>query len=119
MMDLPELIVLDVGHGNCAVLRDTNAVIVIDCPPPGTILVETLEVLDINVIDHILISHADIDHTGGLPSLLSKIHARNVHINPDASKRAPRWLESRTSIALANKSGTELHRAMLTDASRE
>ena len=68
MMDLPELIVLDVGHGNCAVLRDREAVTVIDCPPPATTLVETLEVLDINIIDQILISHADIDHAGGLPS---------------------------------------------------
>ncbi len=38
MMDLPELIVLDVGHGNCAILLDTKAVTVIDCPPAITLL---------------------------------------------------------------------------------
>lgn len=119
MMDLPELIVLDVGHGNCAVLRDTDAVIVIDCPPPATTLVETLEVLDINVIDHILISHADIDHAGGLPTLLSKICVRNVHINPDASKRGPRWVEIRTALALHNKLGTKVHRVLGTEVSKE
>lgn len=118
-MDLPELIVLDVGHGNCAVLRDTDAVTVIDCPPPATTLVETLEVLDINVIDHILISHADMDHAGGLPTLLSKIRVRNVHINPDASKRGPRWVEIREALNLHNKLGTKVHRALGAEVSKE
>jgi len=118
MMDLPELIVLDVGHGNCAVLRDTEAVTIIDCPPTTT-LIETLEVLDINVIDHILISHADIDHAGGLPTLLGKIRVRNVYINPDASKRGPRWKEIREALALHNKSGTKVHRALGAEISKE
>ena len=118
MMDLPELIVLDVGHGNCAVLRDTEAVTVIDCPPTTT-LIETLEVLGINVIDHILISHADIDHVGGLPTLLGKIRVRNVYINPDASKRGTRWAEIRAALALHNKLGTKIHRALGAEVSKE
>jgi beta-lactamase superfamily II metal-dependent hydrolase len=119
MMDLPELVVLDVGHGNCAVLRDTEAVTVIDCPPPATTLVETLEVLDINIIDHILISHADIDHAGGLPTLLGKIRVNNVYINPDASKRGPRWAEIRTALAVHNKLGTKVHRVLGAEVSKE
>jgi competence protein ComEC len=118
MMDLPELMVLDVGHGNCAVLRDTKAVTVIDCPPTTT-LIETLEVLDISVIDHILISHADIDHAGGLLTLLDKVRVRNVYINPDASKRGPRWVEIRTALALHNKSGTKVHRALGAEVSKQ
>jgi len=31
MMDLSELIILDVGHGNCSVLLDPEGVVVIDC----------------------------------------------------------------------------------------
>jgi hypothetical protein len=38
MMDLPELIILDVGHGNSAVLRDGASVVVIDCAPGSTLL---------------------------------------------------------------------------------
>ena len=49
MMDLPELIILDVGHGNCAILLDTKAVTVIDCPPAITLL-DTLERLGIRTI---------------------------------------------------------------------
>ena len=119
MMDLPELIVLDVGHGNCAVLRDTDAVIVIDCPWPGTTLVQTLEALDINEIDHMFISHADVDHAGGLPTLLKKIHIHHVHINPDASKRGQRWEEIRTALAEHKKLGLKVHRALGTEVSKE
>ncbi|HZS75398.1 MAG TPA: MBL fold metallo-hydrolase [Ktedonobacteraceae bacterium] len=118
MMDLPELIVLDVGHGNCAILRDTEAITVIDCPPTTT-LVETLEALDISAIDHVLISHADIDHAGGLPTLLGKIHVRNVYINPDASKRGTRWAEIRTALAFYNKAGTKVHRALGAEISKQ
>lgn len=101
MMDSPELIILDVGHGNCALIRDVNNVMVIDCPPGGT-LAETLEHLSIKEILHILISHSDADHIAGMIDLLSneniKIH--NVHINPDAIKKSAIWLDLR--IALKN-----------------
>jgi competence protein ComEC len=99
MMDSPELIILDVGHGNCALIRDANDVIVIDCPPGGT-LAETLEHLSIKEILHILISHSDADHIGGMIDLLSnediKIH--NVHINPDAIKKSAIWLDLRIAL---------------------
>ncbi|MHC0068118.1 ComEC/Rec2 family competence protein [Nostoc sp. UIC 10890] len=99
MMDSPELIILDVGHGNCALIRDANDVIVIDCPPGGT-LAETLEYLSIKEILHILISHSDADHIGGMIDLLSneyiKIH--NVHINPDAIKKSAIWLDFRIAL---------------------
>ncbi len=85
MMRLPELIILDVGHGNCAILQDSNAVTVIDCPQ-RSMLVDTLERLGIETIDHILISHSDLDHAGGLTTLLDEITVRNVYINPDANK---------------------------------
>jgi beta-lactamase superfamily II metal-dependent hydrolase len=99
MMDSPELIILDVGHGNCALIRDVNDVIIIDCPHGGT-LAETLEHLSIKEILHILISHSDADHIGGIIDLLSnediKIH--NVHLNPDAIKKSEIWLDLRVAL---------------------
>ncbi len=99
MMDSPELIILDVGHGNCALIRDTNDVIVIDCPPGGT-LAETLEHLSIKEILHILISHSDADHIGGMIDLLAneEIKIHNVHINPDAIKSSDIWLYLRSAL---------------------
>ncbi|UNU22098.1 MBL fold metallo-hydrolase [Microcoleus vaginatus PCC 9802] len=91
-MSLPELIILDVGHGNCAILRDTNGVIIIDCPQ-GVTLIETLENLSIKEISHILISHADADHIAGIINLLSNetIKINKVHLNPDLCRETETW----------------------------
>lgn len=118
MIDLPELIILDVGRGNCAILRDTKSVTVIDCPPP-TILLETLESLGINSIDHVLISHADLDHAGGLPNLLDEIAIRNVYINPDAEKTSKSWIDIRIALELAEEKGTEIHTSLTASLSRK
>jgi len=80
---LPELLILDVGHGNCAILRDTQGVSVVDCGKDGSTLVSTLRHLRINEVHHVLISHADIDHIGGLPQLLETFPVHNIYMNPD------------------------------------
>jgi competence protein ComEC len=114
-MDSPELIILDVGHGNCALIRDANNIIVIDCPPGGT-LSETLEHLFIQEILHILISHSDADHIGGMIDLLAdeniKIH--NVHLNPDAIKKSELWLDVRSALKDAQKRGTKVSTELTT-----
>ena len=99
MMSLPELIILDVGHGNCAILRDTNGVIIIDCPQ-GVTLIETLEKLSIKEISHILISHADADHIAGIINLLlnETIKINNVHLNPDFSRETEIWKDLRSAL---------------------
>ena len=118
MMHLPELIILDVGHGNCAILHDTNAVTVIDCPPPST-LVNTLERLGIDTIDHILISHSDWDHAGGLSTLLDEINVRNIYINPDANNNSQSWVDIRIALELAEDRGTEVHTSLTSGSSKK
>ena len=115
MMDSPELIILDVGHGNCALIRDVNDVIIIDCPPGGT-LAETLEHLSINEILHILISHSDADHIGGIIDLLSNqdIRIHNVHLNPDAIKKSAIWLDLRFALKDAGQLGTNVSSELTT-----
>ncbi|MBD2499309.1 MBL fold metallo-hydrolase [Anabaena azotica FACHB-119] len=115
-MDSPELIILDVGHGNCALIKDANNVMVIDCPPGGT-LAETLEHLSIKEILHILISHSDADHIAGIIDILAnediKIH--NVHINPDAIKKSEVWTDVRIALQDARKrSGTQVSSELTT-----
>ena len=109
MRDLPELLIVDVGHGNCAILRDTQAVTVIDCGYDGITLAETLARLGINEIDHVLISHADIDHIGGLGPLVREFTIRNIYLNADASKRGRTWKIILRTLELAERSGTEVH----------
>jgi beta-lactamase superfamily II metal-dependent hydrolase len=119
MLDLPELLILDVGHGNCAILRDTVAVTIIDCGYDGKILLEMLEQLAINAVDHILISHADIDHIGGLQPLVKEIPVRNIYLNADASKRGRTWKDILTTLESAERSGTEVHIGLTSRASKK
>jgi beta-lactamase superfamily II metal-dependent hydrolase len=108
---LPELLILDVGHGNCAVLNDTAGVIIIDCAP-GTTLKETLEQLGITEISRLLISHADEDHVAGLIGVLQdpQISVKHVYINPDAMKTSDIWYDVRVALAEARKTKqTEVH----------
>ncbi len=118
MMRLPELIILDVGHGNCAILQDSNAVTVIDCPQ-RSMLVDTLERLGIETIDHILISHSDLDHAGGLTTLLDEITVRNVYINPDANNQSKTWVDIRIALELAHDRGTEVHTSLTSTLSKK
>ena len=120
MMDSPELIILDVGHGNCAIVRDQKGVIVIDCPQ-GVTLLETLEHLGIKEILHILISHSDADHIAGIVNLLSnedfRIH--NVYINPDSTKKTDIWLDLRIALAdSAKRFGTVISKLTTTETEK-
>ena len=63
------LAVLDVGHGNSAVLCDQGVVVVIDTGP-GSSLLEYLSERSITHINTVLLSHADQDHIGGLVGVL-------------------------------------------------
>lgn len=86
------LSIVDVGHGNCAVLVDTGGVVVIDAGP-GTALLEFLEQEGIAKVDVVLISHADKDHIEGLVALVSsqKYEVGVIRINSDALKDSKLW----------------------------
>lgn len=105
MSDEPKLFVLDVGHGNCAVLVDRN-VIVIDAGP-GTALLEFLTREGIKKIDTVLISHADEDHIRGLISLVESrtVAIRLIHINSDSLRGSRTWSNLAFLLEDANTSG--------------
>lgn len=86
------LTILDVGHGNSAVLKDTERVVVIDTGPKSGLL-EYLTEEGIKKIDVMLISHADQDHIGGLISLIaSGIFQLNcIRLNTDSLKGSAIW----------------------------
>ena len=119
MMALLDLSFIDVGHGNCALVIDGSAVVVVDAPI-GDILVETLEHHGIKTIDLILISHADADHIGGVmtPLLDKNFHVREVFVNPDASKGTDIWNDLRVAVAQARKSRKTAVQTQLTTQSK-
>lgn len=121
MTDLPELIILDVGHGNCAVLRDTNGIMVIDCAP-GSPLLDTLYQLGINEIACVLISHADYDHIGGLTALLTSkdVRVRSIYLNPDPLKGTDVWQDLRHAVKDSRaRSATSVNLGLTTELSKK
>jgi beta-lactamase superfamily II metal-dependent hydrolase len=85
MTDSPKLAILDVGHGNSAVLHDHNEILVFDAGP-GSTLNEYLLDNQIREIAALIISHSDADHLGGAINLLSSHQFRvdAVYLNPDS-----------------------------------
>jgi beta-lactamase superfamily II metal-dependent hydrolase len=92
MVNTPRLTILDVGHGNSAVLQDTEGVVVIDAGSRNSLL-EFLREAEITRIDVILISHADEDHLGGLLAILASgvFELGRVRMNTDATKKSALW----------------------------
>lgn len=98
MTALPELRILDVGHGNAALIRGER-VAVVDCPR-ATTLQDTLRNLNLTVVHEVLVSHADADHIMGLTGLLQDpaFRVEQVYVNPDALKETLAWKEFRLAL---------------------
>ena len=104
-MDCISLNILDVGHGNGAVLQDDDDVLVVDAGP-GTTLLEFLTREGITKIDVLLLSHADRDHIRGVISLLaSQISIDLVQVNTDSEKGSDTWDDLTYELDCANKKG--------------
>jgi len=93
-MSIPQqtLAILDVGHGNSAVIIYNEKVIVIDTGL-GSSLLDYLKEKSVTTIDLVLISHADQDHIGGLTQLLSskEFQIKAVKLNTDSMKGTRSW----------------------------
>jgi competence protein ComEC len=101
-MDLPRLIILDVAHGNCAILQAADEIAIIDCAH-GDTLIQAIRELHISYVDRIIISHADEDHIKGFIDLLAdeQITVGHIYINPDGSKKTRTWTKLRRLIEYA------------------
>jgi competence protein ComEC len=61
---------LDVGQGLSAVIQTKNHILIYDTGPDSKVMVPFLKSQGIEHIDTILLSHTDLDHRGGLKSIL-------------------------------------------------
>lgn len=86
---MPVLYVINVNHGNSALLCTPNGNILIDAGPKNELL-EFLISKNINEIDDVILSHSDADHIGGLMALIDSelIKIKNVYINSDSIKNS-------------------------------
>lgn len=95
------LTVLDVGHGNAAVVKGPDGVVVIDAGPGGADLLRYLREESISEVDCVVISHVDADHLRGLIAVLEEpsITVAEVRLNPDAAKDTELWNDLAWSLA--------------------
>lgn len=107
------LSLLDVGHGNCSVLRNGSRAIVIDAASKST-LAAGLDALEIDEIEALIISHGDEDHVSGAASLLANRDrpVRNLYANPDVLRGTKAWRAFLVASGEAAKNGTKVHSSL-------
>lgn len=101
-----EAVVLDVGHGNCTVLRDGDRCAVIDAAP-GSTLFDELEQQGSKAIEHLVLSHADYDHMGNAVKLIwdQRFPVKSLWYNPDGMKNSKAWERLARQALLLYRSG--------------
>jgi len=104
---MTNIILLDVGHGNCTIVCSAGETAVIDCPT-GAMLLDTLDDLGVDTVATAIISHADKDHIAGILSLLTSdpVRVARVIVNPDGQKSSKIWKDFRVAVADAEQRGT-------------
>lgn len=100
-----QLAMLDVGHGVGVVLTDGNRAVLIDVPP-GPVVLRYLRAKTVTAIEHVLITHADRDHIGGLVGLLhSGIVVERLWFLDDQLNRTKTYTDLQTSLRRARRAG--------------
>jgi beta-lactamase superfamily II metal-dependent hydrolase len=86
------LTVLDVGHGNAAVLAGPDGTVLIDAGP-GPWVLRYLQDQGIGHLDAVVITHTDEDHLKGLAALIDSdaFSFGLVRVNSDADKTSGLW----------------------------
>lgn len=103
---MTDLAILDVGHGNCAVLQDGPRALLVDCGP-GAAILSHLDQQRVEVIEEALISHTDADHLRGLQRILDedRFQLGRVRINSDAAQVSELWSSLAFSLDDRRRSG--------------
>lgn len=103
---MSDVLILDVGHGNCAIVHEGGTAAVIDAPIGATVI-DTLEQLGVTHVEHALISHSDADHLEGILALLTstRITVGSLYLNPDAEKTSSAWRNLLAAVRVASRNG--------------
>jgi competence protein ComEC len=95
--------VIDVGHGNCAVVTGAEWAMMIDAGASAAVI-QTVAHLGITRLDSIVISHRDFDHARGLVQLLGResLEIGAIYIGADAAKNPSAPETANLLVALAD-----------------
>ncbi|WP_159040085.1 ComEC/Rec2 family competence protein [Streptomyces sp. XY533] len=92
--------VLNVGHGNCSFIHDGYSSVVVDVPNAIPLL-GAMASSNADVIEHLILSHADNDHIKGAAALMahSEVVVKSLWVNPDSTKFSDAFLDLLTVAA--------------------
>ncbi|MCK9494285.1 MAG: DNA internalization-related competence protein ComEC/Rec2 [Dehalococcoidia bacterium] len=77
--DLPRVTVLDVGQGLAVLAEDGDATLLIDTGPLDGAILAALGRAGVSAIDAVVLTHHDLDHTGGLGWLTDRMDVGAVY----------------------------------------
>lgn len=92
-----DVVFLDVGHGDAAVIRTPNdQTVLIDAGNEtpywdhgASTVLPALQALGIQRLDAVILSHADADHAGGIPAVLQNIEVGRIISNGQSATDGP------------------------------
>ena len=85
---------IQVGHGTSHVIQNNKHAVVIDAGSRNNIdigftkIIPTLQKTNVKTIDLLLITHADLDHIGGIPALMDTVPIHTIGLTTQAVKNA-------------------------------
>ncbi|MBM4385725.1 MAG: DNA internalization-related competence protein ComEC/Rec2 [Deltaproteobacteria bacterium] len=116
----PRIVFLDVGHGDATLVQARGFSLLVDAggaSPDGwdagaSIVVPALAALGVRELDALAVSHADLDHRGGAPSVLDTFRCRELWL-PHGARAEPGFA---ALAARARKRGVRVRERGLGDA---
>ena len=85
-----DVIVLDVGQGQCVVLKSGEEFALVDCgsswQDAGDIAAQQLRSMGCDKLDYLLLTHYDIDHVSGVAGILARMETETLLLPPDADE---------------------------------
>ena len=76
----PSVTVLDVGQGLAVLVRDGDATLLIDSGPRDGAVLAALGREGVTQLDAVVLTHNDLDHTGGLAALRERLDVDAVYV---------------------------------------
>jgi len=104
VVEVPQLVMLDVGQGDAILLRSGDRNILVD-GGPSDVLLPLLVDRGVRHLDLVLLTHAHPDHCGGLPAVLTRLRADELWLSP----RRFRGDCAQRMLAAASTSMTPIH----------
>lgn len=100
------LVFLSVGQASCTLILSEEGIIVIDTGSNDSeeTVLSALSYYGVKTVDHLILTHADEDHAGGLDAILNAYPVKNVMLTKTAYEELGEMREGKTlETALASK----------------